>query len=65
MECALPFRGKIMVFGGDFRQVIPVVTHGTRVQVTDATLQRSYLWDKIRKDKIDTKHESAVRPLVF
>jgi hypothetical protein len=21
MECALPFGGKVMVFGGDFRQV--------------------------------------------
>ena len=34
MECALPFRGKVMVFGGDFRQVLPVVTRGTRAQVT-------------------------------
>jgi len=49
MECALPFGGKVMVFGGDFRQVLPVVTRGTRAQITDATLQRSYLWDKIRK----------------
>jgi hypothetical protein len=30
MECALPFGGKVMVFGGDFRQVLPVVTRGTR-----------------------------------
>jgi hypothetical protein len=43
MECTLPFGGKVMVFGGDFRQVLPVVTRGTRAQVTDATLQRSYL----------------------
>jgi ATP-dependent DNA helicase PIF1 len=50
MNCELPFGGKVMVFGGDFRQVLPVVTRGTRAQVTDATLQRSYLWDsrKIR-----------------
>jgi hypothetical protein len=44
MECALLFEGKVMVFGGDFRQVLPVVTYGTRAHVTDATLQRSYLW---------------------
>ena len=30
MECGLPFGGKVMVFGGDFRQVLPVVTRGTR-----------------------------------
>jgi hypothetical protein len=44
MGCALPFGGKVMVFGGDFRQVLPVVTRGTRAQITDATLQKSYLW---------------------
>jgi hypothetical protein len=29
MECGLPFGGNVMVFGGDFRQVLPVVTRGT------------------------------------
>jgi ATP-dependent DNA helicase PIF1 len=38
-----------VVFDGDFRHVLPVVTRGMRAQVTDATLQRSYLWDNIRK----------------
>jgi hypothetical protein len=52
MECALPFGGKVMVFGGDFRQVLPVVPRGTRAQITDATLQRSYLWDKVRKIRL-------------
>ena len=35
MECPLPFGGKVVVFGGDFRQVLPVVTRGTRAQITD------------------------------
>jgi len=52
MECGLPFGGKVMVFGGDFKQVFPVITCGTRAQVTDATLQRSYLWEKIRKIRL-------------
>ena len=26
----LPFGGKVMVFNGDFRQILPVVTRGTR-----------------------------------
>jgi ATP-dependent DNA helicase PIF1 len=29
-----------------------VVTRGTRAQVTDATLQRSYLWQSIRKIRL-------------
>jgi hypothetical protein len=43
MGCIKPFRGKVMIFGGDFRQVLPVVPRGTRAQITDATLLRSYI----------------------
>jgi len=62
MECGLPFGGKVMVFGGDFRQVIPVVTRGTRAQVTDATLQRSYLWEKIRKIRLSRNMRAQYDP---
>ncbi|XP_002449443.2 uncharacterized protein LOC8071841 [Sorghum bicolor] len=62
MECALPFGGKVIVFGGDFRQVLPVVTRGTRAQVTDATLQRSYLWDKIRKIRLSRNMRAQSDP---
>jgi len=41
----LPFGGKTIVFGGDFRQVLPVVRKGTRAQIINSTLRRSYLWD--------------------
>jgi hypothetical protein len=47
-SCPEPFGGKVMVFGGDFRQVLPVVPRGTRAQICDATLQRSYIWDNIK-----------------
>jgi hypothetical protein len=43
MGCELPFGGKVMMFGGDFRQVLPVVPRGSRAQITDATLLRSYI----------------------
>ena len=48
IECDLPFGGKVIVFGGDFRQVLPVVPRGTRAQICDATLLRSYIWDDIK-----------------
>uniref|UniRef100_K3ZCL8 ATP-dependent DNA helicase n=1 Tax=Setaria italica TaxID=4555 RepID=K3ZCL8_SETIT len=41
----LPFGGKTVVFGGDFRQVLPVVRKGTRSQIVDASLRRSELWN--------------------
>ena len=52
MECDLPFGGKVMVFWGDFRQVLPIVPRGSRAQVTDTCLQRSYLWPNIRKIRL-------------
>ena len=36
-----PFGGKIVLFGGDFRQVLPIVPKGTRRQTVDACLNRS------------------------
>jgi hypothetical protein len=56
MGCELPFGRKMMVFGGDFRQVLPIVPQGTRAQITDATLLRSYIW----KDVTYQKHEGTV-----
>ena len=35
----LPFGGKTMVFGGDFRQVLPVVRRGSRAQIVGASLR--------------------------
>lgn len=40
-----PFRGKVILFGGDFRQILPVVIRGPRLDIVDACLNRSYLWN--------------------
>ncbi|XP_062193514.1 uncharacterized protein LOC133896893 [Phragmites australis] len=42
------FGGKTVVFGGDFRQVLPVVRKGSRSQIVDSTLRRSYLWERMQ-----------------
>ena len=39
----LPFGGKTVVFGGDFRQVLPVVRRRSRAQIVGASLRMSYL----------------------
>ncbi|XP_042055868.1 uncharacterized protein LOC121800363 [Salvia splendens] len=39
-----PFGGKTVVFGGDFRQILPVVPKGSRQDVVNATINSSYLW---------------------
>ena len=40
------------MFGGDFRQVLPVVRKGSRAQIVDASLRRSYLWGYMRHLKL-------------
>ncbi|KAM3238569.1 hypothetical protein P3L10_013602 [Capsicum annuum] len=39
-----PFEGKTVVLGGDFRQILPVITKGTRQDIINATLNSSFLW---------------------
>ncbi|XP_052165157.1 uncharacterized protein LOC127782122 [Oryza glaberrima] len=40
----LPFGGKLVVLGGDFRQVLPVVEGGTKREVLNASLIKLPLW---------------------
>lgn len=49
-----PFGGKTVVFGGDFRQVLPVVRRGSRGQIIDATLRSSHLWKGMRQLRLVT-----------
>ncbi|CAN1189513.1 ATP-dependent DNA helicase PIF1 [Linum perenne] len=43
-ENYLPFGGKVVLLGGDFRQFLPVVPNGSRADNINASLPRSYLW---------------------
>ncbi|WJX83021.1 DNA helicase [Trifolium repens] len=42
----LQFGGKTIVFGGDFRQILPVVPKGGRADIVHATINSSPLWRK-------------------
>jgi ATP-dependent DNA helicase PIF1 len=48
----LPFGGKTVVLGGDFRQVLPIVRKGSRTQIVCASLQMSYLWESMHHLKL-------------
>ncbi|GKF59110.1 ATP-dependent DNA helicase PIF1-like protein, partial [Tanacetum coccineum] len=39
------FGGKVVVFGGDFQQILPVVPNGSRQDVVHAAINSSYLWN--------------------
>jgi ATP-dependent DNA helicase PIF1 len=40
----IPFGGKVVVLGGDFRQILPVIPKGTRQEVVNSTINSSHLW---------------------
>ncbi|XP_035838928.1 uncharacterized protein LOC110907105 [Helianthus annuus] len=42
------FGGKVIVFGGDFRQILSVVPNGGRQEIVNASLCSSYLWRKCK-----------------
>jgi DNA replication protein DnaC len=42
------FGGMTVVFGGDFRQTLPIVPRGSREEIVSHTLRKSYLWSHIR-----------------
>jgi ATP-dependent DNA helicase PIF1 len=41
----IPFDGKVVFFGGDFRQILPVIPKGTGLEVVHATINSSVLWN--------------------
>jgi hypothetical protein len=50
----LPFGSLVVVFGGDFRQILPVVPYGTRGDVVGTALNRSSIWQHVRVFKLHT-----------
>ena len=44
MECDDPFGGKLVVFGGDFRQTLPVFKDATRDVLVLSSFVNSHLW---------------------
>ncbi|GJU48831.1 ATP-dependent DNA helicase PIF1-like protein [Tanacetum coccineum] len=58
----LPFGGKIMVLGGDFRRVLPVMRRGTRAQIVDSSLRMSLLWCLIKKMSLTLNMRALTDP---
>jgi hypothetical protein len=49
----VPFGAKIVVFGGDFRQALPVVVHGSQSQIEGACpTMSSTIWPKVKTLKL-------------
>jgi ATP-dependent DNA helicase PIF1 len=43
----IPFGWKVVVLGGDPRQILPVIENGSKSQIINASVIKSYLWKNI------------------
>lgn len=62
MDSELPFGGKVMVLGGDFRQVLPVVRGGTRPQIVNSCIVNSYCWHHFQVLHLSSNMRAAGDP---
>ncbi|XP_035834248.1 uncharacterized protein LOC110888836 [Helianthus annuus] len=56
----LPFGGKTIVFGGDFRQILPIVQNGSRQDIVNASLCSSHIWSSCKVLKLTTNMRLSV-----
>lgn len=44
----IPFAGTVQIYGGDFRQLLPVQPRAIRSELVDLSIKRSHLWNNFR-----------------
>ncbi|XP_022878625.1 uncharacterized protein LOC111396421 [Olea europaea var. sylvestris] len=62
-KCELPFSRKVVVFGGDFRQVLSVVQRGTKDDIMKANLVFSDLWQYFTQRPLTENMRAKLDPL--
>jgi ATP-dependent DNA helicase PIF1 len=55
-----PFGGKVVVLGGDFRQILPVIAKGSKQDITRAAINASNLWRHCRVLRLTTNMRLSV-----
>ncbi|KAG5537450.1 hypothetical protein RHGRI_024769 [Rhododendron griersonianum] len=56
------FGGKVVVQGGDFRQVLPVIPRGTRHDCINASIVRSFIWQSLIKFRLTQNMRARIDP---
>ncbi|KAK4515822.1 uncharacterized protein ATC70_010779 [Mucor velutinosus] len=51
---SLPFGSRLIVFAGDFCQVLPIVPGASRSGIVSQCINRCYFWPQVRKFKLET-----------
>ena len=56
-----PNGGIVTVFGGDFKQILPVVPRGTRAHIVQVCMKRSKLWPEVKSFELRTNMRIRLR----
>ncbi|GFP94127.1 ATP-dependent DNA helicase pif4 [Phtheirospermum japonicum] len=59
---ARAFGGKTVVFGGDFRQIYPVIPSGAKADILNATMCNSQIWHGCEVSQISEAKLSQIEP---
>ncbi|XP_027076324.1 uncharacterized protein [Coffea arabica] len=62
MDSNKPFGGKVVVFGGDFRQTLPVIPNASRDQQIEASFVHSPLWRTLQKITLEENMRAISDP---
>ncbi|XP_059291269.1 uncharacterized protein LOC132044772 isoform X2 [Lycium ferocissimum] len=62
MDSNTLFGGKVVVFGGDFRQTLPVVQSGKREDFIHECLLNSNIWDLLEKYRLSKNMRARIDP---
>jgi ATP-dependent DNA helicase PIF1 len=57
-----PFGGKVVVLGGDFRQVLPVIRKGSRCAIIASTIRKSSIWPLFQTFKLKRNMRAITDP---
>ena len=63
MNCSLPFGEKVIIFGGEFRQVLLIAPKKIRAEQIDASVVRSSIWHTLGKIKLWEKMRAISDPI--
>jgi hypothetical protein len=59
----IPFGGKVIVFGGDFRQLMPIIKHGNRSRVVASSINKSKFWKSVKILKLNINMRAKLSKL--
>ena len=61
----VPFGGKGLILGGDFRQVLPTIKGATRLQITRKCVKASHLWPLFHNHQLTINMRADTNEIAF